>query len=133
VEAQLIFSGDSAMVNHRSRGNVMSEEILICECKHTEPSPMNTEVNAPYTDTFGHGIYATVQCTTYGCQRRFNTRFGYFRMRDGLIDTSGAARKICKTTQACNDEIVFLAMAEGGQWFCLCCKQFEGAGDQAAA
>lgn len=107
----------------------MSEEVLICDCKHSAPSPMNIKVNAPYTDACNQELYATLQCSTYGCKRRFNKRFGYFQMRDGWIDTGGAARKICKTTQACNENIVFLAVVESGRWYCRCCKQSEGVGD----
>ena len=55
----------------------MSEEIAICDCEHNKPSPMNIEVNSPYTDCVGEGLYATVQCASYGCLRRFNRRFGY--------------------------------------------------------
>ncbi|MDT7812856.1 MAG: hypothetical protein QOJ42_2772 [Acidobacteriaceae bacterium] len=103
----------------------MSQEIPFCDCEHNKPSPMNIEVNAPYTDSVREGPYATVQCAAYGCLRQFNTRFGYFQMKDGMSNTEGAARKICQITNDCNQRIVFLAKVEGGRWYCFHCHHFE--------
>jgi hypothetical protein len=103
----------------------MSQQIPLCDCEHNKPSPMNIEVNAPYADSVREGLYATVQCAIYGCLRQFNTRFGYFQMKDRVINTEGAARKICQIIDDCNQRIVFLAKVEGGRWYCFHCHQFE--------
>jgi hypothetical protein len=103
----------------------MSQKTAICDCEHNKPSPMDIEVNAPYADCVGEGLYSTVQCATYGCLRQFNTRFGYFQMKDGMINTDGAARKICQIKDDCNQRTVFLAKVEGGRWYCFHCRQFE--------
>ena len=102
----------------------MSNDVL-CDRKHADPSPMDVLVNAPYTDEVKDEIHTTWKCSTGGCERRFNMRFGYFTMREKIVDTSDAPRKICKLTQRCNDEIVFLALVDGERWYCFSCHQYE--------
>jgi len=87
---------------------------------------MNIDVYAPYSESLGVGQYATKKCSVYVCQRHFNMRFGYFNLRDGLVDTSGARRRICKANSECNEKIFFLGMVEDGQWYCLHCIKFDG-------